>query len=246
MVITLQQFKEMLPQERKKIKKEEMMEILLNCEVPEMSDLTLAIKQLTGLVDGYREEQKEHSQLIVQLKTDVELLKNECSILKRDLALRINNLEQRTRICNIEIVGLAKPTLMETDTSVVINFLNNQAEVDLQEDEIEALHEVPSRRKDGKRLVIVHFKSRSRRDDILSVCKEKIRQYNKDKAVANRVFINEHLSPENKKLFALATKKKYELDYKFVWSKNETVLVRKDSNSVVHKINSVEDLDNLV
>ena len=121
-------------------------------------------------------------------------------------------------------MGLPKPTLMETDTSVTVGFLNDHVDVGLGHDEIEALHEVPSRRKDGKRLVIVHFKSRSRRDNILSVCKEKLRDHNKSVEEAKRVYVNEHLSPENRKLFALATKKKYELQYKFVWSKNGTVL----------------------
>ena len=91
--ITLQQFKEMSPNDRKKIKKEEMVKILLNCETPEINDLSSAIKNLTELLEGYRQEQKESSLLIVQLKTDVELLKNECNSLKRDLSSRINNLE---------------------------------------------------------------------------------------------------------------------------------------------------------
>ena len=166
--------------------------------------------------------------------------------MKRDLSSRINNLEQRTRINNVEIVGLPKPTLMESDTSVTVGFLNDHVDLDLSADEIEALHEVPSKRKDGKRLVIVHFKSRYRRDNILSACKEKLRNFNKNLEEPKRVYVNEHLSPTNKMLFALATKKKHELSYKFVWSKNGTVFMRKDTNTETIRITSVEDIEQVM
>ena len=197
--------------DRKKIKKEQLMQMLLDDEIPQMADLTTAIKELTKLVENFRKAQEEDSLVIVKMKTEVELLKDENRTLRRDLTSRINDLEQRSRINNIQIVGLRKPTLMETDAVISVNFLNETVNAEVEMGEIEALHEVPSRRKDGKRIVIVHFKSRAKRDKILADSKQALREYNKNLEADKRVYINEHLSPGNKKLFAMATKKNMNL-----------------------------------
>ena len=77
----------------------------------------------------------------------------------------------------------------------------------------------------------------------MAASKEKLRVFNKDLEADQRVYVNEHLSPGNKKLFAMATKKKYELGFKFLWSKNGTIFLKKDPSSlIVYKITSEEDL----
>ena len=40
----------------------------------------------------------------------------------------------------------------------------------------------------------------------------------------------------------MATKKKYELNFKFVWSKNGVIFMKKDESSSTYKINSDEDI----
>ena len=69
-----------------------------------------------------------------------------------------------------------------------------------------------------------------------------LRQYNNGAEASARVYVNEHLSPGNRKLFAMASQKKSELNYKFLWTKNGTVLVRKDETARVLKIESADDI----
>ena len=225
--ITLKSFRELPELERKRFNRDQLITILLNAEISDMADLTTAIKNLSQMVTEFKNQQEADSQKIVELNTSVQLLKDENSKLRREFSQRINNLEQRTRINNIEIVGLKKPSLMETDAAIAIDFLNTQVGVEVDQSDIEALHEVPSKRKDEKRIVIVHFKSRNKRDIILSTSKERMRELNKNIDVNKRVYVNEHLSPLNKKLFAMATKKKYEFGYKFIWSKNGVIFFKK-------------------
>ena len=45
------------------------------------------------------------------------------------------------------------------------------------------------------------------------------------------IFINEHLSPENRALFACAMEKKKAMDYKFLWTKRGMVYMRKNESS---------------
>ena len=130
---------------------------------------------------------------------------------------------------------------------MTLKFLNEQVGENVRHDEMETLHGVPLKRKDKKRIVIVHFKSRARRDEILSSCKSKLGDLNKDLDPDNRIYVNEHLSPENKRLFAMATKKKYELGYKYIWSKNGVTFLKKDdsANCPFHKINSEEMINEI-
>ena len=152
------------------------------------------------IVDSFRKDQIENSTQIVAMKVEIELLKEQNKKMEKNFAARLNNLEQRTRINNIEIVGLTKPSPLETDTLVALNLLNNEIGANVQQEEIEALHEVLSKRKDDKRIVVVHFKHRGRRDEILALAKGKLRNYNKPLDSKDRIYINEHLSPENKRL----------------------------------------------
>ena len=44
------------------------------------------------------------------------------------------------------------------------------------------------------------------------------------------IYINEQLTPNNRKIFALAAAKKHELNYKFLWTKMVSFFLRKDEN----------------
>ena len=61
------------------------------------------------------------------------------------------------------------------------------------------------------------------RDIVLAKCKVALRERNKDIDVAEKVYVNEHLSPENKRLFAMASKVKKDFDYKYLWTKKGTI-----------------------
>ena len=243
---TLVGFKEISEQDRNKFKKDQLIQLILHVESPDIADLSVAIKGLTELLADFQKQQQEDSRTIVAMKVDIEVLRDENRKLRHEMSACLNNLEQRARINNVEIVGLRAPTLMETDTNVALNFLNETLEAGVVPEEIEALHPVPSKRQDKKRIFVIHFKFRARRDGILSLAKEKLKNYKKDLPAAERVYVNEHLSPGNKRLFALATKKKHELNYKFVWSRGGVVFMRKNEGSLSIKITSDEDFDDVV
>ena len=61
----------------------------------------------------------------------------------------------------------------------------------------------------------------------------------------NDVYINEHLSKNNRSLFAKAQEKKAALGYKFCWTRGGSINVRKTENSQIVTITCEEDLANL-
>lgn len=62
---------------------------------------------------------------------------------------------------------------------------------------------------------------------------------------ADRVFVNELLSYDVRQLFYKVWLFKKEHDYKFAWTRNQNVYVKKSSDSKAVKISSAEDLAKL-
>ena len=192
-----------------------------------------------------RKETEENSKQIVDLKIQMEIDRNESRETIKDLSSRLNNLEQRSREKNLEIVGLRVPNEVETEISLALGFLNNVMKANLNATDLEVAHVVPSRRQDNKRVIVVAFKFREKRNEVLKL-KHKLRSYN-DSLPDQRtgIFVNEQFSPGNRKLYAMAAKKRYELNYKFLWTKKGVCFLRKDENSFCVKITNEDDLLNI-
>ena len=56
------------------------------------------------------------------------------------------------------------------------------------------------------------------------------------------IFINESLTKMNKELFKKAHKQCKDKNFQFVWTKNGNILVRKDGESSIIRINSEDEL----
>ena len=178
---------------------------------------------------------------------NIESLEKELFKVKSD----INNIEQYLRINNIEVVGLplvddpndrerdAKNEKLLVDTLNTLDGLDRQLTVE----DIDISHPVPSNRRDNKTVFIARLISRKRKNEIISAKKS---QANHNFKFRNRdIFINEHLSPENRTLFAQASERKRLLNYKFLWTKNGVTHLRKEENSAIITIKCEKDLENL-
>ena len=143
-----------------------------------------------------------------------------------------------SNICvnNLEIVGAPiEDTLID-----IFNSLPDTGKQITPED-IDICHIMPSGRKDGKLVAVCKFKSCKSKIDILQA-KKSVRRFiykNHD------IFINEHLSPYNRHLFAIAAAKKRELDFKFLWTQNGSIFMREDEQLPVIKITSDECISKL-
>ena len=101
---SIKAYKELTEGERKKVKKDVLESLLL--ESPETDkNLAEAIRKLHELIDDFRKEIRENSTQIVALKAELELVKDNNRQMCKEFTARINNMEQRSRINNIEIVG---------------------------------------------------------------------------------------------------------------------------------------------
>ena len=162
-----------------------------------------------------------------------------------EMEVELNSIQQYLRVNNLEIVGLPAPNDGESEESLLIHALNDLEGLTnrVTPQDIDISHPLPSKRKDGKSVHVVRFISRKTKFMILTAKK---RDANKQFKFRNSdIFINEHLSKQNRSLFATAQEKKKALQYKYCWTKGGTIHMRKTDDSAVVTISSDADLINL-
>lgn len=158
------------------------------------------------------------------------------------LSRQLEGVDQYLRVNNVEIIGLTEPEGDETDEDVVIKAINGMIPpTPLTPKDIDICHVLPSKRNDKKRVLVCKFISRKTKVMVINTKKDN-RDY---KYQGNTFFVNDHLSPANKKLFEQAKLKKIELNYKYQWTKNGYVYLRYSDRSPSIKITSQEILNSL-
>ena len=257
MVLTVENFiteiKAMLPRDRKHIRSEELINLILLLPDPpsiEIIDLSTKMTELSTQMNQIQQSAIDNSQEIIKLKdSNAELHR-----INRDLCLdvtklntdtanfkkQIESLEQYSRINNIEIVGIDEPNIdVEAVEDVILECLNslspdNAVGQKLVRADIDICHILP--KKNNEHSHVVRFISRKSKIDILNAKRQqRNRQFKfRDK----NIYINEHLTPTNKYLFGLAKQKQRTANYKHLWTRNGRIFMRKDDTSHVLSIDT--------
>ena len=113
--------------------------------------------------------------------------------------------------------------------------------VQVDEDDISISHRLPvSSNYKGDRSnpsIIVKFVRRDLKEEFYSSRKD-LKNFSTEDlgySTTNNIYINESLTEKNKELFRESLKAKKALKYKFIWTSNGRIYLRKDSNSrIIH------------
>lgn len=166
-----------------------------------------------------------------------------------ELSLRVSDAEQHTRRNNIEIQGIP-----EKDIENVLSILRKIGDhigAPVTVTDIDALHRVPHADKANSRpkAIIVKFCSRLKRDNFLAATIKMKRSAPAGstpgltiEGVSDRLFVNDHLTPANKKLFAATRAAAREKGYRFTWTRDCKIFVRKSDASRVIVIRCADDI----
>ena len=258
--------KEMNERERKRISLSELINIILQlpCDFESGTNVESfheKFAELNAAIDFVKTQAINNTTEILILKnvnndirTENIALKEENITIKADLITceekldehenHLNGIEQYLRINNLEIVGL--PVADPVDTPIedeLLKIFNSIPELPkaITSDDIDICHILPTNRNDQKLVAVCRFVSRKTKYEILEA-KKKCRQF---KYRDNAIYINDHLSPSNRKLFALASQKKKDLRYKFLWTKNNSIFLRENERSPIIIVNNEKSLENL-
>lgn len=194
------------------------------------------MKQLSVQFEQLRKENEEMKAKTVFLSTEVQELRN-----------RLRNLEQYSRVNNIEINGL--PTTKDESVRDLLKDVAKTIGVEVQSSDISAAHRVPSFKKDRDPALIIQFTNRTKKEEWINKFRAKktvlTAQQVNQRFPAQRVYLNDHLSPENKQLLSKLKLKCKEIGYTYAWSKDVKFFARKAEGDPIRKITSFEDIEKL-
>lgn len=162
----------------------------------------------------------------------------------KSLEAKIDLLEQQARQCNLEIMNV--PERREENLINVVESVGKLIACNLSRQDVVAVHRVPHASQNNKpKNIIVKLSSRILRDNILSAYRLKKGLTSTDIGISGtpwNIYINEHLTLPKKHLFRAAREAAKKENYKYVWIKHATVLVRESDTSPIIAIRTADDI----
>lgn len=211
----------------------------------DMSELSTSVKFVSDSLDTSNKLMSDIREELASLKKENKELRERSDNLTsevRDLKERLRNLEQYTRKNNVEVSGI--PETARESVLDIVKDVGAVLGVEIKERQVAAAHRVPSYKKDRTPSLVIQFNSRATKDMLLAKYREmktlSAHQVNSS-FPQQRVYINEHLSPENKVFLAKLKQKCRDVGYAFAWSREGKFFVRRASGENSRRINSYED-----
>ena len=163
-------------------------------------------------------------------------------------SIKVDELEQYGRRQNLEIVGV--PEKEDENTNAIVLEVAKMLDVDIMSSHISTSHRLPkkkasSRNNSGSSPIIVRFTSRDIRNQVYAN-RTKARFVNlKNFSVSDtkNIFVNENLIPTRKQLFWKTKQEVKNNSWKYIWTHNGNVFVKRDGNASITAIKNELDLN---
>nr|XP_054757345.1 uncharacterized protein LOC129263460 [Lytechinus pictus] len=210
--------------------------------------LTSQLNEIKSGQDELRKSAEFFSDKVDELICEMKRLSSENASMKKEnedlkakmttLEHQVNDLDQYHRRINLEVAGV--PEKEGDNVREAVLHIN---------DDIDVTHRLGQRREGGPaRSIIVRFTNRRMRDTLYSG-RKKLRETSTRQLGSSRdeekVFLNENLAPAKKSLLKKANDERKKAGYKFLWTGNGTILVRKTPNVPPVAIHREEDLNKI-
>jgi hypothetical protein len=157
---------------------------------------------------------------------------------------KLLTMEQQARDCNIEIVNI--PDRRNENLISIITNLGGVTKQPILQSEIVAVHRVPhADQKDSRpKNIVVKFTTRVLRDNVITASrsiKDLTTEHLGISGHKQKIYVNEHLTLQNKHLFRECRNKAKAQNYKYIWVKHGVILLRKTDTSPVLAVRTEQD-----
>lgn len=201
------------------------------------------IDQCLGISDARQDTFDERLKALETKLSQISSATPECVA---QLESKLASMEQQSRDCNIEIVNV--PDRRNENLITIVTNLGLAIKQQVLASDIVAVHRVPHADKNDTRPknIIVKFTTRVLRDNILTASRTAKGLHAEQLGIATgtpqRIYVNEHLTLRNKKLFRECRERARKYEFKYVWVKHGIVLVRKSDSAPVLAIRTELDI----
>lgn len=164
------------------------------------------------------------------------------------LETKIDALDQQARICNLEICNV--PERRSENLMTLMDTICSKINCPFNQKDVVAIHRVPHAQNTDKKPknIVVKFCSRVQRDNVLSAFRlakgMKTDQMGLS-GVSQPIFMYEHLTLKKKQLFRETREAARRCNFKYVWVKHATILVRELDGTPAIAIRSPHDISRI-
>lgn len=197
------------------------------------------IDNLESKVSDVENSLTYHIELVEELKEDVRQIKTVVPVLES----KVNNQENVTISKTLEIQGI--PYHSNEKAIDIVTCIAEKIDVEITKDNIDSVY-----RNKSKKSIIVRFLQTHVRDSFFSsyrnlsaMLKGSDLGFEKNN---EKIYVNEYLLYETRNLFFQAREFKKKHSYKFVWTRNQHVFLRKTEDSSTINVKCSNDLSNLL
>lgn len=208
-------------------------------------------ESITFISQQYEDLKKLLGTTTTELKT---LKDNLIALTARVNMLEVENIKQQqwVRLQNIEIAGV--PENKDENTVAIVQQISQYIGVNIEPSDLEFAHRVQPRRAAGAgsvraRPIVARLRQRAVKDRIISAARKHRNLNTRDLKIGgevNKIYINEHLTKNNKMLLTSCKEKAKILGYKYIWTKNCRIFLRKSDTSPPISILTNQDLIKIV
>ena len=220
-----------------------------------LGPLSEQLKEALAMVKSLSTKCEKMEESLGVLQEENEVLKEEYASLKSQLLSSANDLkpvqkslndvEQYTRRDCLEFRGIPLPEESQAEgTNEIVLQLSQKMGIPLERNDISVSHRIRSSRTSVDPAIIVKFVRREMRECLYRARKrlKSITTADFGFSVDKKIFINESLTPRNKKLFKVCLRFKKDNSYKFLWTNAGKIFFRRNADSPVIPINSSADI----
>lgn len=220
----------------------------LRCEHKvSMREFNESYEMLNNKIDDNTDALKENTAKMREYLEIIDSLTNENKKLKEKvqlLEIKVEDMEQYSRRNCIEIQGVP------TSDDKVLDSVKNVGQalgIEITDSMVDACHLLGKRPNAvGPPGIIVKFVRRIDAETLLSKRRgKKLSTRHLGLPTDSPVYINESLTPERRRLYALARKVRSDKNYKWLWVKGGKIFLRKSDGEPVILIKCQADLDKL-
>lgn len=206
----------------------------LSKDIEILRNEVVELKSSLTLFNNLYESVKQNQEALVKENKDLGR-KNE------QLTQRVADLEQYSRLNNVEIKGV--PVTKGEDCVEILKKIGEKVNCPITSNDLDVVHRVPAKKDTN---IIARFCSREKKMEFATKAR-KARLTTESIGMRfeqhKPVYVNDHLTPDNKRLFAEALELKKEKGWQFLWVQNCRILARKSEDARVFRISGVRDLN---